>query len=167
MEPIVEKLAKFLSRRGLKLTNDRREIVLAVTRTSGHFDADDLFIQIRLAGSRIAKTTIYRTLPLLLDSKIVQRVPSRTKSTAYEFAQGSEHHDHLICLSCGEMVEFSSEKIEEAQEDACQRLDFEATSHRLSIWGHCRDCRRQAEERGKAAAPPARALPPQAPKAAQ
>ena len=164
MDSIVDKLAKFLARRGLKATNDRREVALAVARAPGHFDADDLFIQMRLAGSRIAKTTIYRTLPLLLDAKIVHRVPSRTKSAAYEFAHGSDHHDHLICLRCGKMVEFTSKKIEEAQDEACRRADFQATSHRLSIWGLCRDCRREAKGRDKAARRSSRAPAAQVPK---
>lgn len=134
-------LENFLESRGMKLTRDRRAIINLILSTSDHFDADDLFIKMRLGGSNIAKTTIYRLLPHLLDCQIIQRVPSRAKSDCYEQALGTGHHDHLVCLKCGKMVEFASEKFEQAQTEICEIHGFEPVFHRVHIRGYCRECK--------------------------
>lgn len=129
----------YLNRRGLKLTRDRREILAAIFASKGHFNTDDLFMRMRMGGSKIAKTTIYRAIPLLLSGNIIQKVPSSTKSDCYEQVR-REDHDHLVCLKCGKMVEFTSENFERAQTDACRRHGFEPLFHRVHILGYCRQC---------------------------
>jgi len=100
-----------------------------------------LFVALRLKGQRLSKTTLYRNLPLLIESGLVRRVPDESPSSRFEHILGHPHHDHLICLRCGREIEFSSDQIEQAQEEMCRQFDFEPVRHRLGIWGYCRDCR--------------------------
>jgi len=139
----IERFGLFLEERGLRLTRDRRTIIQAVFATHEHFTMDDLFVAIRLAGQRLSKTTLYRNLPLLVESGLVRRVSDDTAYGRFEHILGHPHHDHLICLACGREIEFLSDEIERAQEEICRRLEFEPVRHRLGIWGYCRQCRRR------------------------
>ena len=142
MQLALDTFETFLNRQGLKLTRDRREILESICASKGHFNIDDLFIRMRVAGSRIAKTTIYRAIPLLIGCNIIQKVPSNTKHECYEQVR-REDHDHLVCLNCGKMVEFSSKSFEKAQTDACRRHGFEPLFHRVHIHGYCRECQKE------------------------
>lgn len=134
---------RFLEARGLRMTRDRRAIVEQIFSTSEHFSMDDLFIALRLKGERLSKTTLYRNLPLLIESGLIRRVPDESASGRFEHVWGQPHHDHLICLGCGREIEFSCDEIEKAQEEICRMFDFEPVRHRLGIWGYCRNCRKQ------------------------
>lgn len=138
---VIDTFRRFLETRGLRLTRDRRTIVKAVFAIHEHFSVDDLFVALRLDGKRISKTTLYRNLPLLIESGLIRRVPGDAANSRYEHIVGHPHHDHLICLECGREIEFSSDPIERAQDEVCKIYDFEPVRHRLGIWGYCRDCR--------------------------
>jgi len=137
----LETFRRFLASRGLRLTRDRQTILAQVFATHDHFSMDDLFVALRLRGKRLSKTTLYRNLPLLVESGLIRRVPRDTENGRFEHVLGHPHHDHLICLTCGREIEFSSDQIERAQDDICRRFAFEPVRHRLGIWGYCRSCR--------------------------
>ena len=144
---VLETFSAFLRDRGLRLTRDRRSLVEAVFATHEHFSVDDLFVALRLEGQRVSRTTIYRNLPLFIESGLVRRVPDDSGNGRYEHIAGHPHHDHLFCLECGREIEFSSEEIERAQERVCREHGFEPHRHRLGIWGYCRECRSNPKER--------------------
>jgi len=144
----LEAFARFLSARGLRLTRDRRTIVGEIFSTHDHFTMDDLFVALRLKGRRLSKTTLYRNLPLLVESGLVRRVPDDGENARFEHVLGHPHHDHLICLACGREIEFSSDQIEQAQDSICRRFAFEPVRHRLGIWGYCRKCRSRRRKAG-------------------
>ncbi len=131
----------FLAARGLRLTRDRETIIAEVFDTHSHFTMDDLFVALRLKGQRLSKTTLYRNLPLLVESGLIRRVPDDGENGRFEHVLGHPHHDHLICLTCGREIEFASDEIEEAQNEICLEHGFEPVRHRLGIWGYCRRCR--------------------------
>jgi len=143
----IEAFRRYLAARGLRLTRDRRTIIEEVFAIHDHFSMDDLFVALRLKGQRLSKTTLYRNLPLLIESGLVRRVPDESSSSRFEHVLGHPHHDHLICLKCGREIEFSSDRIEQAQEEVCRLFAFEPIRHRLGIWGYCRSCRRRRTAR--------------------
>ena len=147
LEPL-EAFSRFLAARGLRLTRDRRTIVDAIFRNHDHFTTDDLFVALRLKGRRLSKTTLYRNVPLLVESGLVRRVPDDGENARFEHVLGHPHHDHLICLTCGREIEFSNDRIEQAQDDICRRFAFEPVRHRLGIWGYCRNCRSRRRKAG-------------------
>jgi len=136
-----DKLRNYLRVKGLKFTPQRQLILKEAFSTHRHFEVDDLFIRIRRQDKRIARSTIYRTLRLLVECGLLREAFFEEKHSHYEHILGHEHHDHLLCLRCGQVIEFSNGSIENLQEKVCQEHEFQPRGHRLQITGHCRKCR--------------------------
>jgi len=137
----VEKFRAYLKRKGLKFTPEREAILETLLSLHGHFGVEELHEILRGRGEKISRATIYRTLPLLVESRLIQETLRCTGDTKYERIYGHEHHDHLVCIGCGKIIEFFDERIENLQEEVCRRYEFEPVEHRLGIRGYCRECR--------------------------
>jgi Fur family ferric uptake transcriptional regulator len=135
-----EQFARYLRARGLKFTKERQSILQAAFATHSHFEVDDLLFQLRNSNQRVSKATIYRTLPLLVQSGLLREVHDDDKHTHYEHIYGHAHHDHLICLDCGKIIEFNNSVIESLQNELCKQHEFTAVKHRYEILGYCREC---------------------------
>ena len=131
---------RMLERRGLKYTSERREILKAVLTTHEHFDADWLFMEMRKVGAKASKATIYRSLVLLCEVGILREVFHGPHGAYFEHVYGHEHHEHMICLTCGKVIEFISRKLENLQDDACRAMGFHPVRHHLQVFGYCSDC---------------------------
>ena len=134
------KFSNYLKKKGLKFTPERRKILEAVLSLHTHFDADQLYEQLRKEGSNISQATIYRTFPLLIDSGIIKETLLCQSKKKYEHIFGHRHHDHMICISCGKIIEFREEKIEKLQRAVCKKYGFHPVEHRLGIKGYCKEC---------------------------
>lgn len=101
----------------------------------------------RATALRISRATVYRTLSLLAEGGFVQALDlGRGRGTLYEHTLGHEHHDHMICLECGKILEFHDDALESAQQAAIARHGFTEVSHRLNVFGTCAACARKADE---------------------
>ncbi len=136
-----DKLGNYLRSKGLKFTPERRLILREVFSTHRHFEVDDLFIRIRRRDKRISRSTLYRTLRIMVECGLLREVLFGERHSHYEHVLGHEHHDHLLCLGCGRVIEFSNDSIENLQEKVCKKHEFLAKGHRLQITGYCRKCR--------------------------
>lgn len=134
-----------LEARGLKFTSERRAILRAVLSAHVHFDADWLYVEMRRAGAKASKATIYRSLVLLCEMGILREVFRGPRGAYYEHVYGHEHHEHMICVRCGKIIEFTSKHLERLQDEACKRMNFHAQRHHLQVFGHCSDCRAKAQ----------------------
>lgn len=132
---------EFLKRKGLKLTKERKAILKEIYSYHGHFDSEELLIRLRKKGIRVSKASIYRTIPLLIESGLIEEVVRTDKHAHYEHTYGHGHHDHMICLKCGSVVEFNSQELEGLQERICKDGGFMGTSHTLEIRGYCKKCK--------------------------
>ncbi len=132
---------KFLGKQYLKFTPQRKAIFDAVFATHQHFDADELVLILKEHGKNISRASVYRTLDLLVKSGLVHTLELGNSKKAYEHVAGHKHHDHLICLECGQTIEFDDSFIEMLQEKVCDRLNFQAQRHSLRIFGKCEKCR--------------------------
>ncbi len=130
----------FLKSKGLKFTPERQAILNHVFECQRHFEAEDLLIDMRKNNKRVSKATIYRTLVLLVNSGILREVIFGEKHAHYEHVYGHEHHEHLVCIECGKIIEFSDERIEKFQDEVCIENRFKAESHKFQIMGYCEDC---------------------------
>jgi len=130
-----------LASRGQKYTRERREILKAILTAHGHFDADWLFLEMRKSGAKASKATIYRSLTLLCQVGLLREVFHGPHGSSYEHVYGHEHHEHLICLKCGKVLEFISKKLEVLQEEACSTMKFRPVHHHLQVFGYCSSCR--------------------------
>jgi Fur family ferric uptake transcriptional regulator len=138
-----EILAKYLKNtRGLRATPERYAVLDAVLQTQGHFDAENLYYRLIAGGMKISKATVYNTLELLLRAGLVSKYRFAEKTSRYEKALGRPQHHHLICLQCGDILEFVSDKLERIQEEVCADREFVSQSSSLQIFGTCSKCRK-------------------------
>ncbi|MBI4530676.1 MAG: transcriptional repressor [Candidatus Latescibacteria bacterium] len=135
--------ATYLRAEGLKVTPERTAVLDVAFSMPGHFAAEDLLLRLRMTGSRVSKATIYRTLTLLVRCGMLREVIFGEKHTHYEPALGKDHHDHLICLSCGKIIEFTEPTIEHLQETICAEYAFLPYRHKLEITGLCHECQQR------------------------
>jgi Fur family ferric uptake transcriptional regulator len=144
LQRALEKFRAALRTRALKMTSVREAIVRAALTYDGHFGVDELLATLATRGvSEAHMTTVYRTLPLLVETGLVQpALLTRREGQRYEAAFEREHHDHLICSHCGKVVEFQSEAIEALQREIASRHGFELTEHVHELVGRCSACRR-------------------------
>ena len=132
----------YLKRHGLKFTPERRDLFDEIFKRHEHFEADELLFRMKQRGRKISRATIYRGLELLIAAGVVGRVRVGDEGFLYERLHAGEHHDHMICLGCGKIIEFFEPKIEELQDRVCAKAGFRAVTHSHHIRGFCRDCRR-------------------------
>ncbi|MFQ5863167.1 MAG: Fur family transcriptional regulator [Candidatus Brocadiales bacterium] len=135
-----QRFKEYLESKGLKYTPERQTIFRRVFATHKHFEAEDILLSLRQDHQRVSKATIYRTLALLVRSGHLREVIFGEKHSHYEHVHGDEHHDHLVCSSCGKIIEFTDEAIERLQDEVCMRYKFRSESHRMQIHGLCGDC---------------------------
>lgn len=119
---------------GLRITKPRRIILEILHSTPGHPDAAAIFEQAAARDSRISLATVYRTMRVLEDSGAIQRHAFGHGPARFEQAQ-SDHHDHLIDIETGDVIEFASERIEAIQAEIAAQLGYEIVHHRLELYG--------------------------------
>lgn len=148
---------RYLKNHGIKFTSPRRRILDVVLEMSDHFEAEQLLFALRTRGERVAKATIYRTLPLLVDCGILKQVRFDVKHAHYEICYGENPHDHMVCRRCGRILEFGSDDVIALRTRLARKYRFHAISHRLQISGLCWECAHQCPAVTKR--PPPTAIP--------
>lgn len=139
-------LASYLDDNHLKHTKQREAILEVFLDIRGHVTGEDLFRKVRELHPRIGYTTVYRTMKLLCDAGLASERHFDNGATRYEIEH--EHHDHLVCVRCGKIIEFECSMIEGAQNDIVERYGFRLLRHRHELYGYCSACQRQKVERG-------------------
>lgn len=130
-----------LKQAGLKATLPRVKILeLLENSENAHMSAEDIYKVFMDNGHDIALATIYRVLTQFEDAGIVSRHRFEDGRAVFELNTGS-HHDHIVCLKCGKVVEFVDDIIEQRQKTIAADAGFEMTDHCLYIYGICEDCR--------------------------
>jgi Fur family transcriptional regulator, ferric uptake regulator len=141
----ITRFQEFLVAQGLKLTRERTDLLREIFATHYHFEADELLFKMKEKSLKISRATVYRTLELLVKSGMVRRVHLGEDHYHYEHVRGDSHHDHLICTTCGTVIEFVDEELELRQREVCERKKFTPTFHNLQILGVCESCRKKGE----------------------
>ena len=139
--------ARFIQEKGLKTTRQRNTIVSVFFNLRGHISVEELLKEVKNVNPRIGYATVYRTLHLLVESGLVEERRFGDGLARYEGHSDVEHHDHMICLECGEIFEFFNPRLEALQEQLADENDFQIYRHRLELYGSCKD--KEACERRK------------------
>ena len=139
--PAAAVLDAYIAERGLKRSRQRDRIAETFLAMGGHVSVEELVARVRRLDPRISVATVYRTMKLLAECGLAASRQFGGGQTRYEAAAGRAHHDHMICTSCGEIVEFANEKIESLQTLVARRHGFEVESHKLELYGRCARCR--------------------------
>ncbi len=129
-----------MQREGLRSTEQRRQIVDTFLRSTVHVSIDELLAKVRSADPGIGYATVYRTLKLLCASGVATEHHFGDGLSRYEVADRRGHHDHLICVSCGKIIEFEDEQIEERQQQIAARYHFVILDHKHELYGRCERC---------------------------
>ncbi|HET9552410.1 MAG TPA: Fur family transcriptional regulator [Anaeromyxobacteraceae bacterium] len=136
----LERFERFLHRKDLRLTEARAAIVEAALARDGHYPIEELIGDLKARGIRGSKATVYRTLPLLAEAGILQPAIIAADTKSYETTFGRHHHDHLLCGTCGKVIEFEFEAFEILQREVASKHGYRLESHYHELVGTCPDC---------------------------
>lgn len=139
LDEVREVFRAFLKARNLRQTPERFAILDEVYRSDGHFDADELYIRLKGSNVQVSRATIYNTLDLLVACDLVGRHQFGDNQAKYEKAYSYWQHDHLICQTCGRILEFCDPRIQTIQDTIAEIFDFEVKRHSLQLYGQCND----------------------------
>ena len=132
----VEKVQK----KGLRATSERSLVFRESLRIKDHFSADDLADRVRQQDKTVSRATVYRTIPLLVEFGVLREVLFGDKHHNYECMVGRKHHEHLVCLRCSKIIEFTDERLETPLEEVCKRFGFKPVAHKTEVTGYCGKC---------------------------
>ncbi len=142
VRPFVRLFGRYLREQGLPVTHQREAVADVVFGSQDHLSVDDLERELRRRGERIGKATIYRTLDLLVRSRLVEEHDFGEGFKRYEHRLSRQPvHEHLVCLECGRVLEFQSPEIEAVEARVLEEHGFLPARHRLEVYGLCRACR--------------------------
>src|SRR6187200_1376680 len=142
-ESAKDKFMKFLAQKNLRITTQRQLIIDTVFSTEEHFTAEQLLEWSRAKDRSVSRATVYRTLPLLTESGLVQEMDFGKDYKFYD-PNYADHpnHNHIICQDCEKIVEFESDKIEKIENEISHRLGFSVKTHRLQITASCEELKK-------------------------
>jgi Fur family ferric uptake transcriptional regulator len=142
-------LANYLIKHGLKRSAQREAILDAFLKAGHHVSVEDLLKIVRRREPEVGRTTIYRTLKLFQEAGLASELLLGGEAR-FEPLWNRCHHDHFVCVSCGEIFEFQSPEIERLQEEIARSLGFVIEGHRHNIYGRCSKCALKAPRPARA-----------------
>jgi Fur family transcriptional regulator, ferric uptake regulator len=143
-----EVFAAYIAKNRLKRSGQREVILDTFLRSERHLSVDDLHQLVQKRRPDIGRTTVYRTLKLLQAAGLAQELALDGQSR-FEREYKRAHHDHFICKSCGEILEFSNPEIERIQDEIAAGIGFVIEGHRHQIFGFCRRCAARPREEAR------------------
>lgn len=140
MANVKDSFREYLSTHGLKVTRQREIILEEFLCSPSHLSAEELYLRLRSNHPNIGYATVYRTMKILAESGIASERHFGDRQTRYEPNISEEHHYHLICNSCGKIIEFEDAKIEALFLQTAKEHNFTLSHQRLELYGVCADC---------------------------
>ncbi len=133
--PICAIFRRFLKGQGLKFTTERAQTLDVVLSKPGVFEADELLEEMKQAGHRVSRATVYRTLKHLIEAGIIREVLIEANRAHYELAIGKSPKGHLVCVQTQRIVEFPTAEFDELMRRICAENGFDPISHRVVVYG--------------------------------
>ena len=133
-------LNTFLESKGLRKTQERYLVLEEIYKTNDHFDIESLFQKI-VKKQKISKATIYNTIDILIELKLIKK-HSFLNKTLYEKSFQKKQHNHLICINCDKVFEFCDPRIQNIINSIESSIDFVVSEHSLNFYGKCKKCKK-------------------------
>jgi Fur family ferric uptake transcriptional regulator len=139
-EAFIMEFKKYLKNRSLPFTPEREAAVNIICDMDSHFTVEELLGIVRQKKLRVSRATLYRTILVLLDSKLLTKLSRMDKPPVYETVLEKRPHNHFLCNKCGSIIEFESPEIEDRIRKISLENRFVVSSHSLKIYGNCPAC---------------------------
>ena len=135
-EPAIERrFEEYLKRQSLKMTPQRRRIFEKAFEVHEHFSVERMYEWLKEEeGPAVSRATVYRTLEVLERGGFIEAVETRRGEVVYEHVLGHAHHDHMVCMESGEVIEFLDEEIEKRQHRIAEEHGYEIVDHSLVLY---------------------------------
>ena len=130
----ISRIEALCSQKGIKITHQRSIIARVISDASDHPDANKVFLRSNKIDNRISLATVYRTIKLFEEHNVLNRIDFGDRKARYEELTDS-HHDHLIDIESGEIIEFVNEEIEKLQKLVAEKLGYNLVDHRMELYG--------------------------------
>ena len=131
----ISRIEKLCAQNGVKFTHQRRIIADVISNSNDHPDANEVYLRSNKIDPRISLATVYRTIKLFEEHNVLNRIELGGKRARYEELNEDDHHDHLIDIDSGEIIEFVNEEIEELQMKVAKKLGYRLVDHRMELFG--------------------------------
>jgi len=141
-----EGFEKLLREKGLKVTTQRLAVLTVLSqKPDSHLTAEEIYDLVRVSNPEIGLATVYRTIQMLLELKIVDRIYLDDGYVRYELGhvyedEDSHHHHHLICIKCGRVMSFQGDLLEDFEKRIEDKTGFQIQDHDVKLYGYCTDC---------------------------
>lgn len=125
----IELLLEALKKEGLRFTEQRKSIWDEITSSDDHREAEDIFLSLRKKNINVSRATVYRTIDVLVKNNLVRKLDIGDAPSKYENKIDSHHHDHMICLETGDIIEFYNEQLENLQDEIAKKHGYIVVRH--------------------------------------
>lgn len=140
-----EHFTALLKAKGLKVTNQRIGVLEVLSHAGdSHLTAEEIYELVKRNYPEIGMATVYRTIQLLLDLGLIDKISLDDGCARYEIGKNTSnhHHHHLICLSCGKVYSFQEDSLDKLENHIEKTMGFQVTDHEVKLYGYCGNCRR-------------------------
>ena len=128
-EDIQKQFINALQSEGIKLTPQRQAVFSNIMNSQGHRECNDIQNSLLKDGMNVSRATIYRTLDILVHYNLIRKLVIGDSKAKYEKKIGKKHHDHMICIESGDIIEFENEEIERLQEEEARKYGYKIVKH--------------------------------------
>jgi Fur family transcriptional regulator, ferric uptake regulator len=141
-----DRFKEILKQKGLKITNQRIKVLEVLSNSyDKHLTAEEIYELIKVECPEIGLATVYRTIQLLLELNLIDRINLDDGFVRYEIGNMDEnrakhHHHHLICLTCGKVISFQDDLLDELEKRIMDNVGFKVIDHEVKLYGKCKDC---------------------------